>query len=118
MSSSTLVSSIEATAVDLVGYEKRIGGLDQAATILSALAERIDPDLLVTAARTAPIPWAQRLGYLLELVGAGDKTLPLKAHVRQQAHDTALLLPSGASDHGTRAKDWRLLVNAEIEVDV
>ncbi|MDE2811455.1 MAG: hypothetical protein OXM01_00390, partial [Gemmatimonadota bacterium] len=102
--------------VDLVGYEKRIGGLDQAATILSELAERIKPDLLVTAARTAPIPWAQRLGYLLELVGAADKTLPLKAHVRQQARDTALLLPS-ASDHGTRAKDWRLLVNTEIEGD-
>ena len=112
-----LASSIEATAVDLVGYEKRIGGLDQAATVLSELAERIDPYLLVTAARTAPIPWAQRLGYLLELVGAGDKTLPLKAHVRQRARDTALLLPAGASDHGTRVKDWRLLVNAEIEVD-
>ena len=44
--------------------------------------------------------------------------MPLKAHVRQQARDTALLLPSGASDHGTRAKDWRLLVNAEIEVEM
>lgn len=112
-----LASSIEATAVDLVGYEKRIGGLDQAATVLSELAERIDPDLLVTTARTAPIPWAQRLGYLLELVGAEDKTSPLKAHVQRQARDTALLLPASVSDHRTRANDWRLLVNAEIEVD-
>jgi len=40
------------------------------ATVLSELAERLDPKKLVKAAETAPLPWAQRLGYLLERVGA------------------------------------------------
>ena len=112
-----LVSSVEATAVDLVGYEKRVGGLDQVATMLSEFAERIDPDLLAIAARTAPVPWAQRLGYLLELIGAVDKTAPLKAHVQQRARDIAPLLPAGPRDRTPRAVDWRLYINTEVEAE-
>ena len=98
-----LVSSVEATAVDLVGYEKRAGGLDQVATLLSGLAERIDPDLLAVAAGTAPVPWAQRLGYLLERIGTVDKTAPLKGHVQRCARDVAPLLPVGPRDRLPRA---------------
>jgi hypothetical protein len=39
------VSTVEATTVDLAGYPKRAGGLDQVATILAELAEKIDPKL-------------------------------------------------------------------------
>src|ERR1700722_14707903 len=74
-----LVSTPEATAVDVIGYPGHIGGLDQTATILSELAEKLDPEKLVAAARTAPIPWAQRLGYLLVKVGAEDRAGPLKS---------------------------------------
>src|SRR5258708_31783922 len=38
------VSTVEATAVDLVGYPYHAGGFDQAATILAELAEKIDPN--------------------------------------------------------------------------
>ena len=93
-----LVSSVEATAVDLIGYEKRAGGLDNVATVLSELAERIDPDLLPIAASAAPIPWAQRLGLMLDHVGAADKAAPLKAHVQRHARDIAPLLPAGRND--------------------
>ena len=111
------VSSVEATAIDLVGYEKRAGGLDQVATILSELAERIDPNVLAIAARTAPVPWAQRLGYLLERIGAVDKTAPLRAHVQRCARDIAPLLPAGPRDHAPRAPGWRLRINAEVEAE-
>ena len=86
--------------------------------MLAELAERIDPDLLAAAARTAPVPWAQRLGYLLELVGAADRAMPLKAHVRRCAHDTTpLLLASPDDSQAPRADDWRLRINARIEVE-
>ena len=111
-------STVEATALDVVGYERRIGGLDQAATVLAELAERLDPNLLSAAARTAPVPWAQRLGYLLGLVGAADKALPLKSHVRERARDTALLLPAGSDDRlATRDDDWRLRINTAVEAE-
>ena len=38
-----LVSTPEATAIDLVGYQHHAGGLDQVATILSELVEKFDP---------------------------------------------------------------------------
>jgi predicted transcriptional regulator of viral defense system len=89
---SLLLSTPEATAVDLVGYQHQAGGLDQVATVLSELAEKIDPQKLAAAAATAAVPWAQRLGYLLEHVGAADRVAPLKEYVRARAHESALLL--------------------------
>ena len=112
------VSSLEATAVDLVGYEKRVGGLAHAATVIAELAERIHPDRLAAAARTAPVSWAQRLGYLLDLVGAADKASPLERDVRRRARDTVLLVPGSPNeDRSPRNQRWRLRINAEIEVE-
>lgn len=111
------VSTVEATAVDLVGYERHAGGLDQVATILAELAEQIDPERLVAAAQTAPIPWAQRLGYLLELVGATAGAELLKAHVRKAARDMTPLLPGTSHAKARQEKDWRLYVNAEVEAE-
>lgn len=113
-----LVSTVEATAVDLVGYGHHAGGLDHVATVLSELAEQIDPQRLVAAARIAPVPWAQRLGYLLERVGAEDKTVLLKAYVQRKARDTAPLLPAAPHDTTLRANDWRLRINTEVETEV
>ena len=113
------VASVEATAVDLVGYEKRVGGLDQVATALAELAEHLDPELLVAAARTAPVPWAQRLGYLLGLVRAADRAQSLKVHVRQRARDIALLQPAGSDARGaTLDEEWRLRINTRVEAEV
>ena len=71
-----LVSTVEATAVDLVGYMRRAGGVDRVAGVLSELGEDLDPERLVEASRAAPIVWAQRLGYLLEHVGAAQGACP------------------------------------------
>jgi predicted transcriptional regulator of viral defense system len=110
------VSSPEATAVDLVGYEKRVGGLAQAATVIAELAERIHPDRLAAAARTAPVSWAQRLGYLLDLIGAADKASSLQRDVLRRARGTVLLVPSSPND-GPLDRRWRLRINTEIEVE-
>ncbi len=116
-----LVSTPEATAVDLVGYQHHAGGLDQVATVLAELAEKIDPEKLAAAAATAALPWAQRLGYLLEQVGAGEKLGPMKAYVRARAHESAPLLPSAPKPGGARAQkparneDWKLYINVAVE---
>lgn len=112
------VSTPEATAVDLVGYPGHIGGLDQAATILSELAENLDPEKLVTAAQTAPVPWAQRLGYLLVKAGAGERAEALKSYVKEHARQTAVLLPTASSENAPRDVDWKLIVNADVEPEL
>lgn len=113
-----LVSTPEATALDLVGYQDRAGGLDNVATVLSELAERLDPEKLATVAATAPLPWAQRLGYLLERVNAGAKAERLRAYVRARAHDTALLLPAARRKKAPRDETWKLLINVQVESEL
>jgi predicted transcriptional regulator of viral defense system len=113
-----LVSTPEATAIDLVGYQHHAGGLDQVATILSELVEKIDPEKLAAAAATAPIPWAQRLGYLLEHIDAGKKASALKAYVREHVKLAAVLLPSAPRVESRRNDDWNLYVNADVEAEI
>ena len=110
------LSSLEATVVDLVGYAARAGGLDTVATVLTELAGRLDPTKLVEAALVAPVPWAQRLGYLLDLVGAVEKTGPLAELVHGKAHEY-VTLAVGAPVGKERSQRWRLLVNASVEVE-
>ena len=112
-----LVSTVEATAVDLVGYMHRAGGVDRVAGVLLELGDEMDPKRLVEASESASILWAQRLGYLLEHVGAGHKAVLLKAHVRQRARNFTKLLPGASVEGALRSKDWRLFVNASIEVE-
>lgn len=111
------VSTVEATALDLVGYMRRSGGLDHVADLLSYLGEGMEPDRLVEASKLAPIPWAQRLGYLLEQVGAGDKVIPLKEHVQKTARNFTRLLPVANASDAMRSQDWLLQVNATVEAD-
>ena len=113
-----LVSTPEATAVDLVGYAGNVGGLDQVATILGELAEALDPDKLVVAAKTAPMPWAQRLGYLLVKVQAEDRIGPLKSYVRQHARQAAVLLPNAPHTDAVRDEGWKLIINADVEAEL
>ena len=109
------VSTVEATAVDLVGYVRHAGGVDRVAGLLSELGEGMDPQRLVDASKYAPIPWAQRLGYLLAHVGCGDKAALLKEHVQERARNFTKLLPAASAENAPRSKDWRLYVNVTIE---
>ena len=112
-----LVSTVEATAVDLVGYMHRAGGVDRVTGALAELAEDMDPERLVDASKTASVLCAQRLGYLLEHVGAGEKAVLLKDHVRQIARNFTALLPGGSVEGAPRSNDWRLYINADVETE-
>jgi predicted transcriptional regulator of viral defense system len=111
------VASVEATALDLVGYPRHVGGLDNAATVLAELGEKIDSKLLAKVAQTAPVSWSQRLGHVLDLVGHEDKTGALAAFVRKSAGDVIALVPSESAHRASRSSKWKLDVNADIEVD-
>lgn len=113
-----IVSTPEATALDLVGYEHRAGGLNLVATVLSELAERIDAEKLAAAAHAAPIVWAQRLGHLLQRLGAGDKTGPLQQHVGANAQKATPLAPGRPFRQSPRDAAWKVYVNATVEADL
>ena len=111
------VSTPEATAFDLIGYEAQIGGLDAVATVLVDLAEKLDPEKLAVLAPTAPLPWAQRLGYVLEHIDEAPKANLLKDYVRARARDVTVLQPSARTEGHPRNRDWKLIVNADVEAE-
>lgn len=111
------VSTPEVTAFDLVGYQRHAGGLDNVATVLSELAEHLDAEALRSVARLSPTPWAQRLGHMLDAVGAPDKTPPLASYVEEVVNETTPLLPRASVVGARRDARWRLVVNVRVEPD-
>ncbi|MEI6608740.1 MAG: type IV toxin-antitoxin system AbiEi family antitoxin [Deltaproteobacteria bacterium] len=112
------ISTSAATAFDLVGYPHHAAGLDNVATILSELAEKLDGDELRRIAELSPIAWTQRLGYLLELVGAQDKTESLAEYIVQKKPVVVPLVRSQPCRGIGSLKRWRMIVNTKVEAEV
>jgi predicted transcriptional regulator of viral defense system len=111
------VSTPEATAIDLAGYPQHAGGLSHVATVLAELAETIDPALLPQAAASAPLPWAQRLGFLFDRAQTGDAARALHDYITNLGAEYAPLAP-GAKEIFSREPRWKLIVNATVEPEL
>lgn len=111
------VSTPEGTAIDLVGYADRAGGLDMVGTILADLADEIDPIELARVAKAAPTTWIQRLGFLLDHVDQHHISQTLLKVVNDTARDYTSLAPD--QSHNSAAKDdrWKIYINQEVEID-
>ncbi|OGQ86963.1 MAG: hypothetical protein A2512_13275 [Deltaproteobacteria bacterium RIFOXYD12_FULL_56_24] len=112
------LSTPEATSFDLVGYPDRSAGLDNVATILAELAEQLDAGKLVEVARLSPIAWAQRLGYLLDLVMADDKTAALARYIEQKQPVVTPLARSIPFKGAEKNSRWRVMINTAVEAEV
>lgn len=112
------LSTPEATAFDLVGYPDRAVGLDNVATILAELAEKLDGEKLAEVAKLSPIAWAQRLGYLLEVVEAESAGEELARFVDKMKPVPTPLIKSKPFKGVKRDERWRVMVNGEVESEV
>jgi predicted transcriptional regulator of viral defense system len=113
-----MVSSPETTALELIGYARNSGGLNNVATVLSELADSMDAKRLAVEAGKAPLAWAQRLGFLLELVEQGDVASRLQQFVRERAVRVAPLDAALPRTGAERSKRWRLAINTKVEPDL
>ena len=112
------VSTPEATALDLVRYHDRAGHLNHVATVLAELAEKIDAQKLVQAAEAdGELAAAQRLGYLLELVGAAKVASRLAKWLDGHSPRPVLLRPGIEGKEIPRNARWRVIVNHKVEPD-
>ncbi|HMP74585.1 MAG TPA: type IV toxin-antitoxin system AbiEi family antitoxin [Kiritimatiellia bacterium] len=114
------VSSPEATALDLVRYARRLGGLDTVTTILTELAEAMEPGKLSSAVRAEEeLSHAQRLGWLLDhlkqdrLAEAVHQALSARKSIARIRLDS-----SGPWGGHTGNNRWRVVANATPEADV
>jgi predicted transcriptional regulator of viral defense system len=112
------LASPETTAFDLVGYPQHAGGLDNVATILAELAEKLDSAGLARIAELSPVTWAQRLGYLLDFVEMPEKTEALAGYIATKRVVATPLVPSQPIDGAAKNQRWQLLVNAEVEAEL
>jgi predicted transcriptional regulator of viral defense system len=110
-------ASPEVTALELVGYPGHAGGLGTVATVLAALAERMDPAQLLEAAQRSPVSWSQRLGYLLERDGQDTLAGTLHSLVQEHARSFTPLRRAASVTGCARSSAWKLVINAEAEAD-
>ena len=110
-------STPEVTALELVGYPGHAGGLSNVATVLSELAEELNRDKLIAAAKLSPISWSQRLGYLLELLGQEELVAELEPFVAEHAKSYASLRRA-VQPTGHRSATWKVIVNVDVEPDL
>jgi predicted transcriptional regulator of viral defense system len=113
------VSTPEATALDVIAYPHHAAGIDNAATVVAELAEQIEPQRLAdTAALMAELPVCQRLGYILDYVGAPATSERLRAYVAGAARRAVPLVPSEPHEGCLVDPDWRVVVNARLDPDL
>ena len=118
------ISSAALTALDLLRYPQASGGIDHVATVLSDLGRKIDPEQLAALSVRVERPVVQRLGHLLEHVGRGDLTGPMRDSFqarglppwteldRQDARD-----PDFAPEPRERDPRWRVVVHRMPDLD-
>jgi predicted transcriptional regulator of viral defense system len=118
------ISSVELTMLDLVCYPHAAGGLDNIATIISDLADRIDAGKLVSMSAAYERSVNQRLGCLLDRFGELARAEALHAALphgpalrwiefeRSQAVD-----PDLSSKHKERNVRWHVIVRRPPERD-
>jgi predicted transcriptional regulator of viral defense system len=112
------VSTPEMTAYDLIRYRKGASSIDHVATVLSELAERMNPKrLLAIAKKGGTMPVVQRLGYLLDLAEHGELAKPLHTLVEEAKPKFIPLEPQSSEVVAERNARWHVLVNTTIDVE-
>ncbi|TWI25364.1 type IV toxin-antitoxin system AbiEi family antitoxin domain-containing protein [Mesorhizobium tianshanense] len=118
------VSGAALTALDLLRYPRAAGGLDNVATVLADLAEKIDDHQLGALSAAAERPIVQRLGYLLDRLGHGERASAMHSGLMERgavrwteldSKETAD--PDFAPPIQERNKRWRVIVRRIPELD-
>lgn len=110
------VASREATALELVGYANRCGGLDHVMAVLEELGPECDGELLAAEAEKGPIAWSQRLGHMLDTLAVDDAvTAPLAAKIAERCPVFAPLSRSTQRAGAPSDRRWRLVINVDLE---
>jgi predicted transcriptional regulator of viral defense system len=117
------VSGPELTMFDLVRYPSSSGQWNNIATIASELALNVNPAVLIavakasTSGRREMIYW-QRLGYIMDFIGAGNKVDSLSKWIRKNNASPGYLVFSSTEETLMKDDRWNLYINAKLEPDL
>lgn len=113
------VSSPELTALDLVMFQDRIGGLNRAATIMSELVDSMRPDKMREVIRDGtPISVIQRSGYILDRVlNRKDLSNVLLKFIKDKSVFRVPLKSNGSKSGCPVDETWKIICNIEIKAE-
>lgn len=113
------VSTPEQTALDLVRFQKHIGGFDAVMTVLAELVEKMSGPALLQAVRREPsVAQVQRLGWLLDHIKARGLAAELAEWVERRNPAVIPLNGSLRSRKGSVDRKWRLILNDNPECEL
>lgn len=111
------VATPETTAFDLVRDPAGAGHLNNTALVLTELANKLDPSALGEAADCMRKPDVQRLGYLLDAVGADEPANALAAWLDKK-RPRSIPLYLGGPGGVVVDNRWLVQPNVELELDL
>lgn len=110
------------TAIDLVNYEKRIGGLNRASSVIHELLENTKRnDIKEDLIKYANVTSLQRLGFILdEVLNKKELADKLYSHCKKAGIKFYIipLKTSGKKDKEKINAKWKLMINTEIEPEL
>jgi predicted transcriptional regulator of viral defense system len=120
-----LVSTPELTAIDLIRFSKKSGHLNNIATVLEDLIEKIDFNKLksICIKHSTPTTAIQRLGFILDNVLGHTKETNLFLNVLEKKRASRILLSSSKKEDFKNysqypfSEKWKIYQNTTVEPD-
>jgi len=113
-----VVGTPETTALDMVRFPAACGYWSNIATALSELVERLDPTRLAAGAERVGRSDAQRLGWLLDSLGATELADSLAETLTGKRLVSTPLNTAREASAAPLDPRWRVLVNDNMETDL
>jgi predicted transcriptional regulator of viral defense system len=108
------------TAIDLISYEKKIGGLNRASTVINELLETVKrSDVNKDLINYASVSTLQRLGFVLDEILNKKEIADKIFSLCKKAGTKFYLIPlkaSGKKKIEIVNEKWKLIINMEIEI--
>lgn len=113
------ISNVELTAVDLIDYQKRIGGLNRAVTVLSELSDAMDSQRMIDVLENNfSLTTLQRFGYLLDMVLGKKELAEVIKNYLMNKKTFRVPLKQGSKKDGFNVNPvWKVIENHKIETD-
>ena len=114
------LSSPTLTALDLIHYQSKLGGLNKLFTVIEELVEEITSHDLKEILTWYPYKSSlQRLGYLLDQVWSDNKlTYPIYEELNMRGYHPILLSPTNHRKAGEAKNRWKIDANLSLDSDL
>lgn len=106
------VATPEVISSDIVTMPHHAAGINNVATVLMELAEKIEAEKLIALSKINPeLPWLQRLGYLLEFLGFNQLADNIANILIDKNLHWTRLVSNARYKSLVRDKKWKIVVN-------